>query len=338
MIPLSKPDEPDSESPRSGSGKPLWDDDDGDRTQIMTPPPGGFAAAAAASTPGPAATTEQPREGIWGSGAGSDPPAPEEPAATTAATRPYPSGTSASNPEPAGYEPARTPEPTGYADPPSYSGQAASSYPSSESSRYAYAEPRYESESAATAVYPPISAPPYAPVGYPQQPVYTPSPIPTQVPPPATAVAVSGGNRGAAGLVCALIGLVLVAGGVYLAAKFGFQAAGARTAGEPTNWNRVGLAIGGAALLLLAAALNGWSGWATLIPGLALGGLGTWAFVSRSGLEHLDSWSNWILKDHELTGWNLTGFTMILGLVLLGASIGAFIARSGGRRAFVTPR
>ena len=326
---MSKPAEPSPDSQGgSGSGKPLWGDDDGDRTQIMTPPPGGFATAAATSAP----TTQEPREGAWG-GSGEPASAADDPAPTSV-TKPYSSSSSSSsNPEPTGYEPAASGS-SRYGDDPAGYSSAASSYAPPETQRYDYAEPQYESEAAATAVYPPISAPPYAPAGYPQQPVYTPSPTPTQVPPPATAVAVTGGSRAAAGLISALIGLVLVAGGVYLATKFGFQVARTTTEGGATNWTRVGLAIGGGALLLLAAALNGWSGWATLIPGLALSGLGIWAFINSSGLNNLEKWTNWVLQDHELTAWNLTGFTMIVGLTLLGASIGAFIARSGARRTY----
>ena len=82
------------------------------------------------------------------------------------------------------------------------------------------AQPSYGSQPAMTSVYPP-STPGYAPAGYPA--AYAP---PVAVPAPASAVVVATpSSRVGPGFLAALIGLVLSAGGVYLAAKFGIAAA-----------------------------------------------------------------------------------------------------------------
>ncbi|MDQ2825905.1 MAG: hypothetical protein M3Y04_02875 [Actinomycetota bacterium] len=177
-----------------------------------------------------------------------------------------------------------------------------------------------------TSVYPP-STPGYAPAGYPA--AYAP---PTAVPAPiSSAVVATPSSRVGPGFLAALIGLVLSAGGVYLAAKFGVAAAGDFSQ-DKTVIKDSGLASLGAVLLLLAVALNGWSPWATIIPGLALTGMGGWTLFSVSGANKFTDWTKSVFSAGQLSTWNIVGFSLILGLVLLGASIAATMARASGKR------
>ena len=124
-----------------------------------------------------------------------------------------------------------------------------------------------------------------------------------------------------------VLALLLVGAGVFLAAKFGFAAAAAQIETGRTAFNQVVLTGLGGLLLLAAVALNGWSSWATLIPGLLLTGVGGWAFENPAGLHTAAHWTQSVFADNQLTSWHLVGFTLTLGLVLLGASAGASIAR-----------
>ena len=125
----------------------------------------------------------------------------------------------------------------------------------------------------------------------------------------------------------AILGLLMVLAGVYLAARFGFAAAGTQIETGRTSFNEVVLTAAGGALLLGAVALNGWSCWATLVPGLLLTGIGGWAFENPAGLHTAVRWTLPIFRDNQLSSWHLVGFTMTLGLVLLGASAGAAVGR-----------
>lgn len=126
-----------------------------------------------------------------------------------------------------------------------------------------------------------------------------------------------------------VLALLLVGVGVFLAAKFGFAAAASQIETGRTAFNQVVLTGLGGVLLLGAVALNGWSSWATLIPGLLLTGVGGWAFENPAGLHTAAHWTQSVFADNQLTSWHLVGFTFtfILGLILLGSSAGASIAR-----------
>lgn len=128
-------------------------------------------------------------------------------------------------------------------------------------------------------------------------------------------------------VVSSLLGLLLVVVGVFLAAKFGFEAAASQIETGRTAFNQVVLTALGGLLLLGAVALNGWSSWATLIPGLLLTGVGGWAFENPAGLHTAAHWTQSVFADNQMTSWHLVGFTFVLGLVLLGCSAGASIAR-----------
>ncbi len=188
------------------------------------------------------------------------------------------------------------------------------------------AQPAYGSQPAMTSVYPP-STPGYAPAGYP--PAYAP---PAAIPAPAGAVFVATpSSRVGPGFLAALIGLVLSAGGVYLAARFGVAAA--EDFGlQKTVIKDSGLAALGAVLLLGAVGLNGWSPWATVIPGIALTGMGGWTLFSVSGATKFADWTRSVFSAGQLSTWNIVGFSLILGLVMLGAGIGAAMARASGKK------
>lgn len=187
-------------------------------------------------------------------------------------------------------------------------------------------QPAYESQPAVTSVYP-QSTPGYAPVGYP--PAYAPA---TVVPPPASAtLPTQPSSRVGPAFLMALIGLILTAGGLYLGAKYGIATA------TDLNRNAVvikdsALATVGAVLLLGAVIANGWSPWATVIPGIVLTGLGGWALFDASAASTIHGWTKSVISGEELSAWHISGFTLILGLVMLAASTAAAIARASGKR------
>jgi hypothetical protein len=188
------------------------------------------------------------------------------------------------------------------------------------------AQPAYGSQPAMTSVYP-SSTPGYAPAGYPA--AYAP---PVAVPAPISSVVVAvPSSRVGPAFLAVLIGLVLSVGGVYLAAKFGVAAA-EDFSQQKTVIKDSGLASLGAVLLLLAVALNGWSPWATILPGLGLTGMGGWTLFSVSGATQFADWTKSVFEAGQLSTWNVVGFSLILGLLLLGASIAATMARASGKR------
>lgn len=187
-------------------------------------------------------------------------------------------------------------------------------------------QPSYPPQAPMTSVYPP-STPGYAPAGYPA--AYAP---PVAVPPPASAAAApQPSSRVGPGFLGALIGLILAAGGVYLSVKFGSAAGEKIAGGKDVGFKDSLLTAVGAVLLFAAIGLNGWSPWATVIPGIGLTGLGGWALFSTSGYTHIRDWTNFAFDTEQTTAWNLLGFTLIVGLVMLGASIAATLARSSGK-------
>ncbi len=240
--------------------------------------------------------------------------------------------------------PAANPDPSAYAAPstggygaPAYSDATAVFEPVSGAQPYA---PVTGSQTYApvtgSQAYAPGSPPPYAPIAPPN--LYAPGPM--MVPPPPGVVPASG-SRALAGVLSAVIGVVLAAAGCYLLFRFGREAYVMRGVQLDRMSSalvlRLALAGGGAVLLLGAVILNGWSPWATVLPGLVLAGLGTWGFLSLTGADNLDKWSNWLFKAHETQTWNITGATMALGAVLVASSVAAAIGRAAGKRS-ATPR
>lgn len=177
-----------------------------------------------------------------------------------------------------------------------------------------------------TSVYP-QSTPEYAPAGYPA--AYAPA---TVVPPPASSIVPEKpSSRVGPGFLSALIGLILTAGGTYLLVRFGFRAGVSLTQGN-VSFRNSGLGLLGALLLFAATVLNGWSFWSTLLPGIALTGLGGWALFDANAFGRIGGWVRSVFDGTDLTNALVTGFLLALGLVLLGASLAALLARSGGKR------
>ncbi len=188
------------------------------------------------------------------------------------------------------------------------------------------AQPGYPTEPAVTSVYP-ASTPGYAPAGYP--PAYA---QPTAVPPPASAVLPEQpSSRVGPGFLSALLGLVLAGGGIYLAARFGIAAASDSVRGSVAVKDSA-LATIGAVLVLGSVILNGWSPWATVIPGIVLTGIGGWTLYSPSGVNTVSRWTRSVFSQGQLSAWHVSGFTLILGLAMLAASVAAAIARASGKR------
>lgn len=166
---------------------------------------------------------------------------------------------------------------------------------------------------------------------------YSPS---VYVPPPADAeepVAATGGRRTkdrfVAGLVGGVLGLLLVAGGLYLIGRWGFPVYDAmvKAGGATDPWD-VTLTVLGGGLILLATLLNGWTPWATLAPGLVLTAAGVWSLVAFDGADRVATTIDSVFDRPQIVLWGVNGWVLALGAALLGASGAAIIARAAGRR------
>jgi len=153
----------------------------------------------------------------------------------------------------------------------------------------------------------------------------------TEQSPPIAIVPAKPASRVLPALLSVLIGLLLSAGGFYLAVKFGIDFTGPRVGVR----NSV-LALLGALLILAAVVLNGWSPWSTIIPGIALTGLGGWALFDTAASRRITGWVPSMLSSNSvslsLSFWLVSGFALILGLAMLGASAAAIMARASGKR------
>jgi hypothetical protein len=78
--------------------------------------------------------------------------------------------------------------------------------------------------------------------------------------------------------------------------------------------------------------LNGWSPWATLLPGLALTAAGVWSLAWYDGADRVATFIDRLFARPEMVVWGITGWLLVLGLLLVGASGAAIIARAAGRR------
>jgi hypothetical protein len=140
-------------------------------------------------------------------------------------------------------------------------------------------------------------------------------------------------SRAIAGLVSAVLGTLLVAGGLYLIGEFGFRIFDVmlNVGGQPATWDIVWTSTG-AALIFIAVLLNGWSPWATLVPGLALTAAGVWSIAWYDGADRVASTIDRMFARPEMVVWGITGWMLVLGLLLLGTSGAVIIARATGRR------
>ena len=130
-----------------------------------------------------------------------------------------------------------------------------------------------------------------------------------------------------------MLGTLLVAGGLYLIGEFGFRIFDVmlNVGGQPATWDIVWTSTG-AALIFIAVLLNGWSPWATLVPGLALTAAGVWSIAWYDGADRVASTIDRLFARPEMVVWGITGWMLVLGLMLLGASGAVIIARATGRR------
>ena len=178
-----------------------------------------------------------------------------------------------------------------------------------------------------TSVYPQV-APGYAPAG--PTPTYVPATAVASTPPVAAAPEQTS-NRVGPAFICVLAGIILTAGGMLLAGKYGLAAASDLTHNSVVIKNS-GLTTFGALLLLAAVVLNGWSPWATVIPGIVLTGIGGWALYDTSATVTVGRWTNSVLTTNQLTVWHHYGMTLAIGVMMLAASAAAAIARASGKR------
>jgi hypothetical protein len=163
-------------------------------------------------------------------------------------------------------------------------------------------------------------------------PTYVPAPgSPAREEPPASGRQTK--QRAVAGLFSAILGTLLVGTGLYLIGEFGmgiFQAM-LNGGGQPSGWDITWTSVG-AALIFVAVLLNGWSPWATLIPGAVLTAAGIWSLAWYDGADRVASFVDQMFARPEMVVWGITGWMLVLGLMLLGASFAVVIARAVGRR------
>jgi len=187
--------------------------------------------------------------------------------------------------------------------------------------------PQYSGDSTMTSVYPQSEQPGYAPAGQPGG--Y--APATAVAAPPAAAAPERTSNRVAPAFLCALAGILLTAGGMLLLGRYGIPAGSALTRNSVDVKDSL-LATIGAVLVLGAVVLNGWSPWATVIPGLVLTGIGGWALYDTRATVRGSRWTNSVLTTNQLTIWHVSGVTLTVGLMMLAASAAAAIARASGKR------
>ncbi len=164
-------------------------------------------------------------------------------------------------------------------------------------------------------------------------PTYIPPPGDAELPTVAPVAAKQTRSRARAGFLTAVLGTMLIAGGLYLLGEFGFRIFDVMLhgSGRPQPWDIVWTSVG-AALMFAAVLLNGWSPWATLPAGVALTAAGVWSIAWYDGADRVASAIDRVFARPEMVVWGVTGWLLILGVVLLGASFAAVIARAAGRR------
>jgi len=275
-------------------------DNSSDATQVVKPPTGGYDDSQPSATR-PEVDAERLYSGPADPGRG----APEGPGRERAAQFSKPRSNVADPPVGA---PTEGPSIEGHGDESRYSGR------------------RDQSPAPGpTSTYPP-STPGYAPAGYP--PAYVRQDAPQSQ--PSAALPTKPASRVGPAFLSALIGLLLTAAGVFLAAKFGV-AAGRDIGNGTVGIKDSALTTLGALLILAAVVLNGWSPWSTVIPGFALTLIGGWALFDAGALARISSWTRSVLSADESAYWSISGFALVLGLVLLGSSAAAMMARASGK-------
>lgn len=159
------------------------------------------------------------------------------------------------------------------------------------------------------------------------------APAADQRPAPAPVSGKQTKSRAIAGLVGAALGTLLIVGGLYLVGEFGFRIYDVmlNIGGRPSPWDIVWTSVG-AAMIFAAVLLNGWSPWATLPAGLALTAVGVWSIAWYDGADRVATAIDRLYARPEMVVWGITGWLLVIGLLLVGASGAAIIARAAGRR------
>lgn len=138
-------------------------------------------------------------------------------------------------------------------------------------------------------------------------------------------------SRGRSAVISALLGLVLVGLGLYLIIEFGARIVDATSGGRNASIPDIVLEVIGAVCLLVGVLLDGWSPWATALPGLVLTGFGVWSLVSIDAANRVTDFANTVFSRADLVLWGVPAWVLVIGVLLLGASGAVTIARSAGR-------
>jgi hypothetical protein len=153
-------------------------------------------------------------------------------------------------------------------------------------------------------------------------------------PPAAAADAATGKprrSRARVAVISALLGVVLVSVGMYLIGGFGARLYDATTSSWVASTSDTVLAGAGALCLFVAVLLNGWSPWATAVPGAILTAIGVWSAVSVDGAGRVSTFVDDAVGRGDLILSGVHVLVLVIGLLLLGASGAVTIARSAGR-------
>jgi len=138
-------------------------------------------------------------------------------------------------------------------------------------------------------------------------------------------------SRARVAVISALLGVVLVGLGMYLIGGFGARLYDATTGSWVASTSDTVLAGTGALCLFVAVLLNGWSPWATAVPGAILTAIGVWSAVSVDGAGRVSTLVDDAVGRGDLILSGVHILILVIGLLLLGASGAVTIARSSGR-------
>lgn len=138
-------------------------------------------------------------------------------------------------------------------------------------------------------------------------------------------------SRSRATLISTLLGIVLVSAGLYLIGGFGARLYDAATNSWIASTSDLVLATTGALCLFAAVLLNGWSPWATALPGVILTAVGVWSVVSVDGARRVAAFVDNAVGRGNLVLSGVHLLVLVIGLLLLAASGAVMIARSAGR-------
>lgn len=161
---------------------------------------------------------------------------------------------------------------------------------------------------------------------------------PAMTPPPTTNIVLPpvrmprAEPRVAINLLGALVGLLLVGGGLILLLLFNRQML--PEPGRP-DVLAVALTIAGCVVIAVAALLAAWASWGPILPGLLLTGVSVWAMVTvgpHSGSSYIAGGTRWLFSEGQLAALCANGTGLTIGLLLLLSGVAAVLLRAGVRR------